>query len=225
MSKETLSMKQANRIITEDQRILMETTMKMTSRNQEFVDQVANVWEDQNAVDLFKKHKENMEGFIDELKENGTIFANTVKDIADSYAKAGGMSERLSPPPMRLPKQIDVSKIKEYFTNGENGDDFGFVNPETGPSQVMEAFKNLVQDLKNIASEAVNEIKGINAFGNTEVQLRLAESAGKVVEILQNHIQSSEKVVEEYITKSAAGYVKVGAAGSAAAGIGAAVGK
>ena len=225
MSKETLSMKQALHIITTDQMILRSTAMRMTMRNNEFVDQVSNLWEDQNAVDLFKKHKENMEGFIDELKENGNIFANTVKEIADSYAKAGGISQRLSFTPINIAKNIDVSKIKEHFTNGENGDDFGFINPETGPGQVMEAWESLVQDLKAMAVDAVDQIKGINAFGNTEVQLRLAESAGKVVEILNQHIEASKKVVAEYIEKSALAYVKVGAAGSAAAGIGAAVGK
>ena len=126
-------MKQALHIITTDQMILRSTGMRMTMRNNEFVDQVSNLWEDQNAVDLFKKHKENMEGFIDELKENGNIFANTVKEIADSYAKAGGISQRLSFTPINIAKNIDVSKIKEHFTNGENGDDFGFINPETGP--------------------------------------------------------------------------------------------
>jgi len=225
MSRETLSMKQALQIINTDQMILRDTSMKMTMRNDEFVNQVSHIWEDQNAVELFKKHKQNMEGFIDELRENGNIFANTVKDIADSYAKAGGLAQRLSFTPIQLAKKIDVSKIKEFFSDGENGDDFGFVNPETGPGQVMEAWNSLVADLKSMAADAVARIKAINAFGNTEVQLRLAESAGKVVEILNQHIESSKKIVEEYISKSASQYIKVGAAGSAAAGIGAAVGK
>ena len=218
MSKETLSMKQALQIINEDQIILRSTSMKMSIRNSEFVNQVSHIWEDKNAVDLFKKHKQNMEGFIDELQENGNIFANTVKDIADSYAVAGGKSERLSFTPIRLQKDIDVSKIKEFFADGENGDDFGFVNPETGPDQVMEAWDSLVADLRNIASEAVERIKAINAFGNADVQLRLAESAGKVVEILNGHIEASKKVVAEYIAKSALAYGKVGAAAGAVLG-------
>ena len=188
MAKETLSIKQALKIIEDYHNILRSTSAMISEKSTEFVDHVSLIWEDKNAVDLFKLHKDNMENYIEELQNNGIIFAETVKNIADAYAQAGGISERLNYSPIKLDKNIDVSKIKEHFTNGENEDDFGFVNPETGPVDVMVYWDDLAIYLLKKSVETADRIKSINAFGNEEIQINLANSANQAIKIVNNHI-------------------------------------
>ena len=219
MSKETLSMNEAKKIVTENQRILLACAKQMDTRNDEFVEQISHLWEDANAVKFAQSHKKNMVNFTDELKQNERTFAETVKEIADSYAKVGGIAMRLAIAPITLVPVFDISKINEFFKDSANGDDFGFIDPVSGPDKVIEAWNALVADLNKYAAEAVNAIKAINAFGNVEVQLNLAQSAGKIVEILNSHIAESKKQVTDYVGKTAAGYAKVGSAATGAASL------
>ena len=219
MAKETLSIKQALKIIEDYHNILRSTSAMISEKSTEFVDHVSLIWEDKNAVDLFKLHKDNMENYIEELQNNGIIFAETVKNIADAYAQTGGISERLNYSPIKLDKNIDVSKIKEHFTNGENEDDFGFVNPETGPVDVMVYWDDLAIFLFKKSVETADRIKSINAFGNEEIQINLANSANQAIKIVNNHINDFRKTVDEHIAKSAADYSKVAAEAVGAAAV------
>ena len=219
MSKETLSAKQVEKIIEETNKIMANCKTKMEEKNKEFIDKVSQVWEDKNAVDYMKIHKQNFEEFVKELGQNNRTFANTVKDIAQAYAKVAGMALSIAVAPISLVALFDVSKVKEHFNNTENADDFGFLNPESGAEQVMDAFEGLKSGLQTIAADTISQIKSINAFGNKMVQLNLAQSAGKIVEILEKHVQTANTQIKDYVGKTANAYIKTGAAAGAAASL------
>ena len=205
---EKLSQSQAKAIVDTANEIMSNLKTVSENKNTEFVNQVKKIWEDQHAVDYFAKHKDNMDGFIEELDKNNKVFGDAVETIANYYAKVGGMSA-ISVAKISLVPAFDVSAIKKFFADG-NGDDFGFTNPASGAAQVMDAFVALREALTNAINSTVERIKAINAFGNPQVKLEIAKSAGKVVEILQSHIAQAEKLIREYVDQTAQAYVKVG---------------
>jgi len=209
MQGETLSPSQAKRIVDEANGIMSRCKTEMENKNQEFVEKVSKVWEDTNAVNYFQTHKKNMEGFIEELSKNNEVFGNAVQEIANKYCSAGGKGA-ISVSKITLSPAIDVSLIKDVFAEGENGDDFGFINPQNGAAQVMDAFTELVNSLTNSATNAVSSIQSINAFGNSEVRMEIAKSAGTVVTILKDHIAQAQKLIKEFVDQTAQAYVKVG---------------
>ena len=219
MANETLSAKEANKIIEEANKIMSLCQKRMEEKNNQFVDKLSKIWEDKNAVEYIKMHKKNFEGFIDELSGNNRIFAERVKDIADAYIKAGGMAVAITAAPIALTANFVVDAVKEFFSNGENADDFGFKDPSAGASQVMDAFSELKQGLEKAASDAISQIKSINAFGNVNVQLNLAQSSGAIVNILNQHVDAAEKQIRDLVDQTAQGYIKIGSNSEAAAKI------
>ena len=206
--KETLSPKQAAAICEEINAIMSSCKVRMENKNREFAEAVSKIWEDRNAVDCFKKHKQNMEDAINKLNQNNKTFINTVKDIANSYSSVGGM-DKIEAEAVTLVPNIDVSQVQEHFEDG-NGDDFGFVNPRNGVAQVMDAFDTLKNDLEQIADETQTRIHSINAFGNPNIQMELAKSAGKVVEILEDHVSQAREIMHEFLEKTARAYIEAG---------------
>ena len=146
-----------------------------------------------------KEHKKSFEDIISQFGNNNKIFAETVKDIATAYIKAGAMSVAVSVMPITLTANILIDKVKEFFANGQNTDDFGFKNPQAGAEQVMDAFVTLKTELEKEVNNAVNKIKGINAFGNVQIQNNLAQSAGDMVKILKERIAYEEKAIREAV--------------------------
>ena len=110
---------------------------------------------------------------------------------------------------VKLTPNILVEAVKEFFGDG-NGDDFGFKDPVTGPEKVMEAFSTLKTAINNIMSQTISEIKGINAFGNTEVRNNLAQSAGEIVKLFKDRIEQDEKIVKQHLDETASKYKNLG---------------
>lgn len=219
MANETLSVKQADKIIEEANGIMSVCVKRMEEKNDAFVKKVSTVWEDKNAVDYMKLHKKNFDEFVKELGGNNRIFADRVKTIADAYIKAGGMAVAVAASPIALTANFIIDAVKEFFANGENADDFGFKNPTAGADQVMDAFGELKTGLQQVAQDAINKIKSINAFGNTSVQLNLAQSAGAIVGILNEHIAKAEQQIKQHVGETAAGYTKIGSSAETSAKI------
>lgn len=214
---ETLSKRQAEEIINSANRINTDCAKQIEKRVKEFVDQVSDIWEDKNAVDFSQKLKEQAEKIVEQLSKNNKTFGETVTDIAKAYFAAGGMGLAIGVAPASILANIDVGKIKEFFGNGENGDDFGFRNVDSGPEEVMTAFNSLKSDVQKIVSEAVQGIGKINAFGNAEVKNNLAQSAGRIVEIVGENIGTTEKDIKSYVQSTADAYKKTGSSSAQAA--------
>ena len=218
MANETLSMKQADKIVEELNKIMTLCKTKIEQKDTEFINKLSKVWEDKNATEFIQKHKQSMDRLMEGLNKNDNIFVNTVRDITAAYAKAGGMALALAAEAVKLGVTLPVEIIKEFFGDG-NGDDFGFKDPEKGADQVLDAFNDLASAIEKTASDAVNQIKGINAFGNTRVQLNLAASAGEIVNIVKVNIEENKKMVKEYVDQTAQGYKSVGSNAEGAAKI------
>ena len=74
----------------------------------------------------------------------------------------------------------------------------------------MEAFSTLKTAINNIMSQTISEIKGINAFGNTEVRNNLAQSAGEIVKLFKDRIEQDEKIVKQHLDETASKYKNLG---------------
>ena len=217
-NNETLSMKQAMKIVSELNRIM--TSLKTTIENKdgEFINKLSKVWEDKNAVDFVLKHEKSMHEMIDNLNKNMSTFVETVKNIAEAYSKAGGMNLSMTEMAQKLAINVPKDVIKEFFGDG-NGDDFGFKDPSKGADQVLDAFQELVTSLEKAISDAINQIKSINAFGNRNVQMNLAQSAGDMVSIVKNNIEENKNTIKEYVDATAQGYTKIGSSAETSAKI------
>lgn len=209
MNKETLSMNQAIKIMVQTNQIMSNCKAKLEEQNDDFVKRVSELWEDKNAVEYMKAHKKIFEDMIDQLSHNNGIFRDTLAGIADAYAAAGGMAVKMTETAVKLTPNILVEAVKEFFGDG-NGDDFGFKDPVTGPEKVMEAFSTLKSAINNIMSQTITEIKGINAFGNTEVRNNLAQSAGEIVKLFKDRIEQDEKIVKQHLDETASKYKNLG---------------
>jgi len=214
---ETLSKRQAEEIINAANRINTDCSKKIEKKVQEFYEKISDVWEDKNAVEFSQKLKEQIEKIVEQLSKNNKTFGQTVTDIAKAYIAAGGMALGIAVAPAAILANIDVGKIKEFFGNGENGDDFGFRNVDSGPEEVMTAFNELKSDIQKIVSEAVEAIGRINAFGNSEVKNNLAKSAGRIVEIVGENIGTTENEIKSHVQATADAYKKTGSSSAQAA--------
>ena len=219
MAKETLSATEANRIIEEANNIMAGVVDRMEDKSDAFVKKVSTIWEDKNAVDYMKEHKQNFESFVTELSGNNKIFAERVREIAEVYIKKGNMSDKVTATAANLSGNFNVDAVKEHFANGDKADEFGFQNPSSGASQVMDAFTELKTALSKDAQTAISQVKSINAFGNTQVSLNLAESAGKIVEILNEHVTKAESQIRDYVDQTAQAYVNIGSSAETSAKI------
>ena len=217
-NNETLSMKQAEKIVEELNKIMTLCKTKIEQKDTEFINKLSKVWEDKNATEFIQKHKKSMDSLMEGLNKNDNIFVNAVRDITAAYAKAGGMALSLAAQAVHLGIVLPIEIIKEFFGDG-NGDDFGFKDPDKGADQVLDAFEELSTAIEKTASDAVNQIRSINAFGNTRVQLNLASSAGEIVNIVKTNIQENKKMIKEYVDQTAAGYKSVGSNAEGAAKI------
>ena len=208
-SKEILSMKQAIKIMSQTNQIMANCKSKLEEKNDDFVKRVSELWEDKNAVEYMKAHKAIFEDMIEQLNINNKVFRDTLAGIADAYAQAGGMNVRMTEQALKLAARIGIEAVKEFFADG-NGDDFGFKDPITGPDKVMEAFTSLKTSVDAIMSQTVDEIRGINAFGNAEVRNNLAVSAGEIIKLFRDRIAQDEKVVRQHLEETASKYKNLG---------------
>ena len=206
---ETLSQSQVTSIVVDVNSIVVACARNIEKKNDEFVSTVSEIWEDRNAVEYFKKHKRLFENIINNLNSNHRTFLDAIENIANYYSKVGNIG-RVTVDRINIEPHVNVSKIQEYFTDSENSDDFGFRNPSSGASQIIDAFNQLAVDLDKIANESSSRINQTNAFGNTKVKLELSRSASKVISIVNDSIKVAKTSIQNYIDQTAKAYIKVG---------------
>ena len=218
MGKETLSVKQANNIINKANDIYGNSNTRMNDLFDQFLTDISKVWADNNAVKLAETVNDSYQEIMSNLTTNNRIFANTITEIANSYKGVGGNQESITAIALGFGGQLNLEQVKECFSNSTNADDFGFLDIKTSPEVVMNSLKTLENDVNKASVEIVNEIKGIPAFGNTQVQLEIAKSAGKVVQIIEEELKHVTKSTKEEIENTARAYGAVGTAAIEAIG-------
>lgn len=216
MANETLSPRQANRIIEEYSGIISTTQGKMEKRIEQFVNDVSDKWEDSYATKFANQFKAAMDDLGDSLVKNAHIFTEGVSEIAKAYIKTGGVSGSINSDSIVNSKKVDISKIKEFFANSENGDDFGFKNVEAA-EEVINSYKEMISDLTEIATSASQKISRINAFGNVSIGANLGRSGAKVIGIVQEAAETGANSLNETITGAANAYKSTGKSAESAA--------
>lgn len=216
MANETLSPRQANRIIQEYSEIISTTQNKMEKRIEKFVNDVSDKWEDTHATTFANTFKSAMDDLGDSLVKNAHIFTGGVSDIAKAYIKTGGVSGSINADTIVNAKKVDISKIKEFFANSENGDDFGFKNVEAA-DEVITSYKDMITDLVEIATSASQRINKINAFGNVNIGASLGKSGAKVISLVQEAAETASSSLKETITGAANAYKSTGKSAESAA--------
>lgn len=224
MANETLSAKQASNILTQVRDTLNKCEGSVGSAIADFVNVVKTNWEDKNAVE-FGKHIGKVFGEIHStLGKNQQTFSKTLGEIAQSYVKAGGMQGYVQdlPTDVRIAENGltralgALSQIKEFFPDGDN---FGFRDIDKSSEVITQAFTDLKTSLKQSALTVQEETKRINAFGNINVQLNLAASAGSIVTIMTTSIEELQKALNETLDATKQQYKSVGSNAEGAAKI------
>ena len=221
MANETLSVKQANRIIDKSNEVLAKCNSELNTKCNDFLKNLSTIWEDTNAVKFSKDFDKTHNELVNNLNKNNDVFASTIRDISDMYVKAGSMKEKVS--------------SKEHFSGSENADDFGFLDISSGPQKVVDELEKLKSAMNKISSEMVAGMNSISAFGNVNVSLAITKSAGSMIDIVRENMEKIAAKAKEHLEETAKVYsnvgsnsvtaaaVKIGAeAGAAAAGAAAA---
>ena len=202
---ETFSTAEATKMIGEMVGVVRESMSKFHSAHDDFINTLSQNWEDKNLTDMVKKYAKNLAGFSDELNANLSVFATLVSNIADDYAKLGGLSGAgVSTDVPKLDTTFDVSKIKDKFPDGR----VGLLKTSSGILlQSVDAYKHALQSLK---SSTAAKIRSVIAFGNPAVQRALGSAAEAIIKIFSNHIDQSVKDVGNYFETGINQYVKMG---------------
>lgn len=213
MANETLSPRQAKQISVSFEDIINSAVKQIEGGFNEFFNDMAQEWEDNNAVSLSKNLKSAMDEVTNHLNSNCQKFIDTLNQIASGYAQTGNMKVGDIGSFTANTLSI-VANIKNTF----DGDEFGFKNVDS-PDRVAEAMNKLVKKLQSTISETVSKLRGINAFGNQQVLANLATSGGEVVHILQDAVQQVEKETKNSLTEAANAYKDTGSKATDAAKI------
>lgn len=170
---ETLSMKQAKNIVDEVASAILSMHGKIESKSREFEAKIAQIWEDQYAVDFMNEYWKT----IGEIKNNDgkrfTECAEIVKEIAEGYKKVGGMQEIVRidthlPVYYATPLPNPFGQVKDHFMLSP--DEFGFKNLETGPDECIAYLQETEDSIFKAMDEMTSRLDAIHAFGNQNVQ-------------------------------------------------------
>ena len=211
---ETLSMNQANQLMRAVDEELQTAARNIEKDSNQFLYDLSKIWEDKNATEFAGKYNTAIKDVISTLSKNDNTIIETIGDIATYYAKQGGMSERPNVLIKVMQANIDYQVVKENFADSENGDDFGFKNVNEGASQVMDTYNQYKSKMKQTASQLADRMNGINAFGNSTISMQLTKSAGNIVEILTNALETIGRGIEEGVSETANAYIAAGIAAS-----------
>ena len=235
MANETLSVKQANRIIDKSNEVLAKCNSELNTKCNDFLKNLSTIWEDTNAVKFSKDFDKTHTDLVNNLNKNNDVFASTIRDISDMYVKAGSMKEKVSSIARKLSGKLNSAVVKEHFSGSENADDFGFLDISSGPQKVVDELEKLKSAMNKISSEMVAGMNSISAFGNVNVSLAITKSAGSMIDIVRENMEKIAAKAKEHLEETAKVYsnvgsnsvtaaaVKIGAeAGAAAAGAAAA---
>ena len=212
---ETLSVSQAQKILDELDIALVSAHKKLVERNGLFVDQLVRVWEDSNAVNYMTDHVKRLGEIQVLMHQCGEKYMNILTEIANAYLKASGSSQTFyyNHYPGAAMEMGSFSaqgkKVKEFFADG-NGDDFGFKYENGGPDGVIQSFDEFAKDVKTLEEQLGSTIRGINAFGNRNVQDNLAKSGSDLIYAFGVRIHELRELVYSYLQDSADKYKQTG---------------
>lgn len=185
MADETLSMTEAKKILDESASAVIRFETKLINNGEDFEEKLSKIWEDEYAVSFIKEFWSRMQNLIQNTEMNYTSYAMTIKEIAEAYAKTGGVQplivlETQLPKNMAAKAPTVIGKVQNHFPLS---DEFGFKNIETGPNECGDLFDEALSSLINIAGEVAADLDKINAFGNQKVKSNIE---GYFKSILQN---------------------------------------
>lgn len=206
---ETFSASQAKKIASSADSIMDGCVQKIQEKSEQFAKDVSRVWEDKNAVSFFDELKNLLTQLGENIDRNHSIFVQTLVQIANNYARIGGMPN-VSMTSKKLSISVDYGMVHETFINSPFPDSFGFNNVKTAPAIVMQAFNELHRELVSTVNSTVEAIKAIPAFGNQQVQRAIADSAGKIVSLITDAISRLKTDMQKAVNETAKAYVSVG---------------
>lgn len=220
-SNETLSIRQAQKIKDELYKILNDCIGRIDGTNADFLGILSVNWADENAVEYGKAHNKRMEVLLRTIKENYKKFIDVLDNICSAYAQAGGMTSHLQTGTttgnLRNYSLSNKMKINNHFGDG---DEFGFKDVNESSEKITSAFSDILKKyLCKAALDTVNQLKAVNAFGNTRVQLTLAQSAGEIVNIITATIKELKKLLDTKLDETKSSYMNIGISAEAAAKI------
>ena len=219
MANETLSVKQANRIIDKSNEVLAKCNSELNTKCNDFLKNLSTIWEDTNAVKFSKDFDKTHTELVNNLNKNNEIFASTIRDISDMYVKAGSMKEKVSSSARKLSGKLNSSVVKEHFSGSENADDFGFLDISSGPQKVVDELEKLKSAMSKISSEMVSGMNSISAFGNVNVSLAITKSAVSMIDIVRENMEKIAAKVKEHLEETAKMYSNVGSNSVTAAAV------
>lgn len=175
---------------------------QMQSASQTFTGVVQKEWADNDSVKALNTYKTNMDGFLEELNTNITAFHDMLQGVCDYYTRNGRMD------PITVPA---FTKQVATFMEGEpqntlDGDRQGLANDNTSADAILTALKNYKTKCNTIRAIVQSSLQSINAFGDPELKQAVAKSGAKIVEILGQHIEKTNKDLDTLIEQAIQSY-------------------
>ena len=178
----------------------------METKMNDFLLDMSRIWEDQNAVDLSININRSYERILSTMTSSNNEFAKNLEEITKLYLAIGAMPEKLTAQPIKFSGELNFKVVKEYFKDSDNPDDFGFKEVDISPQMVMNSFDILKQKTELIANDMVTNLDKIRAFGNSNVKMEVAKSAGRIVESITQEIEILRNDTKEKLMTTAAQY-------------------
>ena len=216
---ETLSLKQAEILKDNLYQILNACNRKIDTANADFLGIMISNWEDQNAVKYGNVHRKMIDQLYTTISDNYKVFVDVLNEICSAYAKAGGMTSYLPASASRhdLYRISNHFKIQDHFGDS---DEFGFKDINSSSEKITQSFTDIIEKYLNQAAiDTVEKLKSVNAFGNTKVQLTLAQSAGEIVNIITATIKELKTFLNNKLDETKATYKSVGSSAETSAKI------
>ena len=194
--------------------ILSAMVQQMQTASQTFTETLKGEWADKKSVEALKQYDQNMKGFLLELNQNVAKFRDMLQAVCDNYT-AGDRMDKINIPVYHYLKATFLNFTPlDHF---EGGDVQGLANDNTSAQVVVDALSTFKTDLTTIKEDAVTQLKGINAFGDPNLQAAVAESAGKVVGILSSHINKTVTDLDKLVGDVVSAYTTTATSSTTAA--------
>ena len=217
IQEETLSITQASKMVEQANESLSTCKNEIETKINDFLSDMSRIWEDKNAVELAVNINTSYQRVLKTMTKNIAEFANNLQQITTLYLKLGAMPEKLTTEPAKFSGELNYNVVKEYFKDSENGDDFGFKDVKQSPQLVMNSFEILRNKLQIATSEMIGSLDKIRAFGNSNVKMEVAKSAGSIVNIITQEIEAMRNDTKEKLMTTAAQYSGASVAATEAA--------
>ena len=209
MNNETLSITQANKLLSILEEILDYCADKMSEELNTFLTQLSKIWADKTSREFGQLVFKQSQEILNVLGRNYNTMGQTLEDIVRYYKNVGGIDQSFYYIHHYYRSYVDEKTMKEYFSDG-NGDDFGFKDIVNGPNQVIEILQTYIDSLRSIAAETKAKLSKITAFGNNAITKELADSGARIIEVVQESVKILSLAAKEHIERVAVAYGKIG---------------